>query len=199
MCGNGVRCVAKYVYDHGLAPQEDAADRNRPGRADAGIWKSPDEKVRRVRVDMGEPILDPAALPRRCRAIRPSGAPAANVVLSVAEDSFLVTCVSMGNPHCVMFVEDVNDDWVATFGPLLEINPQFPEAGQRRIRPGDFARRGRDARVGAGLRRDARLRHRGLRGVRRRRPDRANRSQDARPPSRRRPGIRMGRATTTCT
>jgi diaminopimelate epimerase len=51
----------------------------------------------------------------------------ANAVLSVAEDSFLVTCVSMGNPHCVIFVEELEDDFITTFGPLIEINRNFPK------------------------------------------------------------------------
>jgi diaminopimelate epimerase len=86
-----------------------------------------DEKVCRVRVDMGEPILEPASIPTRLPGNPASGGAVANVVLSVAEDSFLVTCVSMGNPHCVMFVEELEDDFISTFGPLVEVNRNFPK------------------------------------------------------------------------
>jgi diaminopimelate epimerase len=127
MCGNGLRCVGKYVYDHGLCRKKTL--RIETDRGVLGLeLEIADEKVRRVRVDMGEPILEPARVPTRLPSnpAVPGGA-AANVVLSVAEDSFLVTCVSMGNPHCVMFVEELNDDFINTFGPLIEINRNFPK------------------------------------------------------------------------
>jgi diaminopimelate epimerase len=125
MCGNGIRCVAKYVYDHGLCRKERL--RIETGRGVLGLELEPaGEKVRRVRVDMGEPILEPAQIPTRLPGNPACGGAAANVVLSVAEDSFLVTCVSMGNPHCIMFVDALDDDFFNTFGPLVEINHNFP-------------------------------------------------------------------------
>jgi diaminopimelate epimerase len=126
MCGNGVRCVGKYVYDHGLCRKKTLQIETGRGVLTLDLEVA-DEKVRRVRVDMGEPILEPARVPTRLPG-NPAvtGAAAANVVLSVAEDSFLVTCVSMGNPHCVTFVEELDDDLVNTFGPLIEINRNFP-------------------------------------------------------------------------
>jgi diaminopimelate epimerase len=126
MCGNGLRCVAKYVYDHGLCRK--TALRIETGRgvlsADLEIDR---EKVCRVRVDMGEPILEPARIPTRLPSNPALGGAAANVVLSIAEDSFLVTCVSMGNPHCITFVERLDDDLISTFGPLVEVNSNFPK------------------------------------------------------------------------
>jgi diaminopimelate epimerase len=125
MCGNGIRCVAKYVYDHGLCRKPTL--RIETGRGVLGLeLKIAGEKVGRVRVDMGEPILEPARIPTRLPANPATGGAVANVVLSVAEDSFLVTCVSMGNPHCITFVEELEDDFVSTFGPLIEINRNFP-------------------------------------------------------------------------
>jgi diaminopimelate epimerase len=127
MCGNAVRCVGKYVYDHGLY-------RKNPLQIETGHGvltlelELADDKVRRVRVDMGEPILEPARVPTRLPGNpAATGTAAANAVLSVAEDSFLVTCVSMGNPHCVTFVDELDDDLVNTFGPLIEINRNFPK------------------------------------------------------------------------
>ncbi|MFZ1934544.1 MAG: diaminopimelate epimerase [Thermoguttaceae bacterium] len=125
MCGNGIRCVAKYVYDHGLCRK--AALRIETGRGVLGLeLKIAGEKVSRVRVDMGEPILEAARIPTRLPSNPAAGGAVANVVLSIAEDSFLVTCVSMGNPHCVTFVEELEDELIETFGPLVEINRLFP-------------------------------------------------------------------------
>jgi len=126
MCGNGIRCVAKYVYDHGLC--RNTTLQIETGRGVLSLeLEIADEKVCRVRVDMGEPILEPASIPTRLPGNPASGGAVANVVLSVAEDSFLVTCVSMGNPHCVMFVEELEDDFISTFGPLVEVNRNFPK------------------------------------------------------------------------
>jgi diaminopimelate epimerase len=128
MCGNGVRCVAKYVYDHGIC-------RRSPLKIETGngvlgleleIDKTTD-KVRRVRVDMGEPILEPAKIPTTLPG-NPQfpGSPAANVELNVGCDKLMVTCVSMGNPHCITFVDEVTDHWVLQVGPKVEIDPHFP-------------------------------------------------------------------------
>jgi diaminopimelate epimerase len=127
MCGNGLRCVGKYVYDHGLCRKKTLQIETDRGVLSLELEVA-DEKVRRVRIDMGEPILEPARVPTRLpgNPAVPGGA-AVNVVLSVAEDSFLVTCVSMGNPHCVMFVDELTDDFIGTFGPLIEINRNFPK------------------------------------------------------------------------
>lgn len=125
MCGNGIRCVAKYVYDHGLSRQQNL--KIETGRGVLGLELTiAGDKVNRVCVDMGEPILEPARIPTRLPGNPIVGGAVANAVLSVAEDSFLVTCVSMGNPHCVLFVEEIEDDFFKTFGPLIEINHNFP-------------------------------------------------------------------------
>ncbi len=148
MCGNGIRCVAKYVYDHGLCRKPTLQIET--GRGVLGLeLKIADEKVRRVRVDMGEPILEPRRIPTRLPGNPAAGGAVANVVLSVAEDSFLVTCVSMGNPHCVTFVEELDDDFVATFGPLLEINRNFPNRVNAEFVKVISPREVRHARLGA--------------------------------------------------
>ena len=125
MCGNGIRCMAKYVYDHGLCRKPTLQIET--GRGVLGLeLKIVGEKVGRVRVDMGEPILEPRRIPTRLPGNPAAAGAVVNVVLSVAEDSFLVTCVSMGNPHCVTFVEELDDEFVGTFGPLVEVNRNFP-------------------------------------------------------------------------
>ncbi len=118
MCGNGVRCVAKYVYDHGIC-------RNRTLRIETGRGVLTlelvvaGEKVRRVQVDMGEPILEPAKIPTTLPSTPDSP-------LAIGPDTLRVTCVSMGNPHCVAFVEKLSDRWVLSVGPLVETDAHFP-------------------------------------------------------------------------
>jgi diaminopimelate epimerase len=126
MCGNGIRCVAKYVYDHGIC-------RNKTLRIETGRGiltldlEVTNEKVRRVRVDMGEPILEPARIPTTLPANPAVAANAvANVALEVDHQALQVTCVSMGNPHCITFVDKLNDHWVLSLGPQVEINSHFP-------------------------------------------------------------------------
>jgi diaminopimelate epimerase len=127
MCGNGVRCVAKYVYDHGLC-------RNRALRIETGNGvlglelEIANEKVRRVRVDMGMPVLDPPRVPTTLTG-NPAltGQPAANVDLDLGDCRLQVTCVSMGNPHCITFVEEPTDHWVLSIGPRVEADSHFPK------------------------------------------------------------------------
>jgi diaminopimelate epimerase len=118
MCGNGVRCVAKYVYEHGLVRKPVLSVET--GR---GILKLDLETVggtvRQVRVDMGEPILEPACIPIALVS-------AVNVPLELPGHRFPVTCVSMGNPHCIVFVEALTDAWVLGIGPQVEKHAAFP-------------------------------------------------------------------------
>ncbi len=127
MCGNGIRCVAKYVYDHGIC-------RNPTLRIETGNGvRSLDlmiveERVERVRVDMGEPTLDPPRVPTTL-AGNPAmpGNAAANVELDLGDRRLQVTCVSMGNPHCITFVDQLSDDLVLSLGPRIERDPHFPK------------------------------------------------------------------------
>jgi diaminopimelate epimerase len=126
MCGNGIRCVAKYVYDHGLCRRETLQIETGNGVLDLGVEVDGD-RVRRVRVDMGEPILRAEEIPTSLAAF--PGDPHGAVVgapLSVKGKTLDVTCVSMGNPHCITFVEELSDDWVFGAGPEIENDPHFP-------------------------------------------------------------------------
>jgi diaminopimelate epimerase len=120
MCGNGLRCVAKYVYDHGIT----RADRLRieTGR---GILTVDVElkggKVERARVNMGQPILDGAKIPTKL-----PGNPPLDVPLTVDGRTLQVTSVSMGNPHCVTYVEQATDDLVLGLGRKIEHHAMFP-------------------------------------------------------------------------
>jgi diaminopimelate epimerase len=126
MCGNGIRCVAKYVYDHGICTNEALEIETAAGLKRLEL-EVVDRRVRRVRVDMGEPILQPEQVPTTLPG-NPGlpGCPAADVELLVNEKPLRVTCVSMGNPHCVTFVETLDDAWVLGLGPKIETHPCFP-------------------------------------------------------------------------
>ena len=120
MCGNGIRCFAKYVYDHDICRQPALKVETGAGvlSLDLEIDQS---RVQRVRVDMGEPILDARDIPTRL-----PGSPVIDAELPIADRVVRVTCVSMGNPHCVTYVEQLNDDDVLGMGPLIEVDDHFP-------------------------------------------------------------------------
>jgi diaminopimelate epimerase len=120
MCGNGVRCVAKYVYDHGIARNDRLNIETGRGVLALDLELA-HGKTKRVRVNMGAPILESAKIPTTL-----PGDPPIKQKLSAAGREFEVTCVSMGNPHCVAFVEQLNDEWVHTVGPQVERHPAFP-------------------------------------------------------------------------
>jgi diaminopimelate epimerase len=124
MCGNGVRCVAKYVHDHGIARSENLRIETARGILDLRLFTS-GGKVTSVRVNMGPPILKATEIPTRL-----PGDPPVEVPLDVARGAggreLKVTCVSMGNPHCVTFVDEITDDLVLRVGPQIERHPAFP-------------------------------------------------------------------------
>jgi diaminopimelate epimerase len=120
MCGNGVRCVAKYVYDHGIATKPSLKIETGNGVLAIDV-EVKNGKVQRARVDMGEPILDGPAIPTTWTM-----KPVVNQSLTIADKTLSVTCVSMGNPHCITYVDQLNDDWVLRIGPQVETNEHFP-------------------------------------------------------------------------
>ncbi len=120
MCGNGIRCVAKYVYDYGLT------DKTRVSVGTLGGIKYLDltveeGKVRLVRVDMGKPIFSPARIPVIAKGERVVDEP-----IKVGDTTYRMTCVSMGNPHAVVFVDDVDGLPIEKIGPLFENHERFP-------------------------------------------------------------------------
>jgi diaminopimelate epimerase len=121
MCGNGIRCVAKYVYDHGLCPRSNLKIETACGVLSLDLETS-GGVVTRVRVDMGEPILQADQIPTTL-----PGDPVINRDLDVAGLQLAVTCVSMGNPHCIIFVEQATDALVLETGPRVETHEAFPE------------------------------------------------------------------------
>jgi len=120
MCGNGVRCIAKYLHDHGIARKPQITLET--GRGILTLLPEVNGgKVERVRVDMGEPILQAERIPTTL-----PGDPPIDVLLEVADSQVPVTCVSMGNPHCIQFVEEITDALVQVVGPKIEKHPAFP-------------------------------------------------------------------------
>ena len=120
MCGNGIRCVAKFLHDHGLVRKPTL--RIETGRGVLTLELEVQAgSVHQVRVDMGEPILEASQIPTTL-----PGSPPVNVPLEVAGRILTATCVSMGNPHCVTFVDDITDDLVLGVGPKVETHPAFP-------------------------------------------------------------------------
>ncbi len=120
MCGNGIRCVAKYVYDHGISRKPHLAIETGAGvlQLELLIEKG---LVAQVTVDMGEPILEASRIPTLL-----NGNPIKDQQLSIDGINITVTCVSMGNPHCVCFVPEATDELVLGLGPKIEKDPRFP-------------------------------------------------------------------------
>lgn len=121
MCGNGIRCVGKYVYERGIARKKVLTVETLSGTKTLTL-NVRDGKVLEVEVNMGRPILKPEEIPARF-----SGENAVNVPLSVDGQIYRVTCVSMGNPHCAVFVDHTENFPVREIGPKFETHPAFPQ------------------------------------------------------------------------
>ena len=124
MCGNGIRCVAKYVYDHGHVRKPTLTVETGRGVLTLDL-EIAGGMVRQARVDMGEPILEAGRVPTTLPGAAAHGA-AVNVPLEVAGKELNVTCVSMGNPHCVTYVDEITNAHVLGLGPQVEKHPAFP-------------------------------------------------------------------------
>jgi len=144
MCGNGIRCLAKYVWDRNISRKEILEI-----ETVAGIIR-PEKAGQMVKVDMGEPIFEPEKIPvkiqrskvgRQTPPLNPSPGkrpllhpPLAkggiggviDYPLKIEDKTFKITCVSMGNPHAVIVVKDISDFPVEYYGPLIEKHPIFP-------------------------------------------------------------------------
>jgi diaminopimelate epimerase len=126
MCGNGIRCFAKYLHDEGLTDKETLRIETLAGTQVVEVRKN-GQSVESVRVDMGVPRLKPEEIPIALPNM--SHQPLEKVVnesLHVNGYTFAITCVSMGNPHCVIFLEDVDHFPFKTVGPQIETHPVFP-------------------------------------------------------------------------
>lgn len=121
MCGNGIRCVGKYVYDHGMTHSKEVSIETLAGIKLLHLHTDAEDRVDQVKVDMGEPILaDPTQL------ATPDGSLKEGTV-SVGNRNYIGTFVSMGNPHFVIFVDDIQSVDLSGEGPALENLPLFPQ------------------------------------------------------------------------
>jgi len=134
MCGNGIRCVAKYTYEHKLAKAGPAMPIPGAGSAGAslrietgrgvltvGLYIDKKDRVRKVCVNMGQPILDPEKIPVRLPVKEVIDQP-----MQFQSRAFNMTCVSMGNPHAVFFRKDISTEAITKFGPIIENHGIFP-------------------------------------------------------------------------
>lgn len=121
MCGNGVRCIAKYVYDYGLTDKTTVSLETNAGIKQLYLTVE-NGKVSMVRVDMGHPILTAKEIPVIAESGQVIDAP-----IEVGGISYHMTCVSMGNPHAVVFVPDTESLALHEIGPLFEHHKAFPD------------------------------------------------------------------------
>lgn len=123
MCGNGIRCVAKYAFDHGLVRKEKMVIETGAGDLPVQLYLGLDGQVEKVRVNMGQPRLLREEIPMDGPVLEK----AIDIEIAAGDQTFTATCVSMGNPHCVIYVDDVEAFPVAEIGPLFEHHQLFPE------------------------------------------------------------------------
>ncbi len=120
MCGNGIRCVGKFVYDKGLTSKTILTIETLAGIKTLKL-NTKEGKVETVKVDMGEPILEPEKIP-----VISNENPVKNLLLKAKDKEFKFTCVSMGNPHAITEVEDTEKFDVEKYGKVLEVDKAFP-------------------------------------------------------------------------
>ena len=122
MCGNGIRCVGKFVYDKGLTDQKEITVESFGAVKYLTLTVGDDNKVAKVKVDMDEPELQADKVPVVCEKEQ-----AVKVPVEINGKKYEITCVSMGTPHAVIFVDDITDEMVWTDGKALEVHSCFPE------------------------------------------------------------------------
>lgn len=121
MCGNGIRCVGKFVYDKGLT-NKTILDIETLAGIKTLVLNVENNKVESVKVDMGEPILSPEKIP-----VIAETTPVKNLTIPVLDKEFIFTCVSVGNPHAITIVEDLEEIEIEKYGPVIEKNEHFPK------------------------------------------------------------------------
>ena len=120
MCGNGIRCVAKYIYDRNMIKGLETSIETLSGIKYIDLFPDKNDKIKSARVNMGAPIFEPANIPTTLD-------PCFGVKVERQGKEYELFCLSMGNPHAIMFVEDVKNYPVNTIGPMFESDEIFPE------------------------------------------------------------------------
>lgn len=121
MCGNGIRCVGKYVYDYGLTDKTEFDVETLAGIKHLKLTVE-DGKAVLIEVNMGAPILEADQIP-----VIASKSPVIREPIEVCGKQYEMTCVSMGNPHAIVFMEDVKNLDIEAVGPFFENHPVFPK------------------------------------------------------------------------
>lgn len=121
MCGNAIRCVGKYLFENGIVQKQTISIETLSGIKCLSLICQGDF-VQSVEVQMGKPIFDPKQIP-----VLLNENEIVHYPLTIADRDFFITCVSMGNPHCVVFCDDVASMKIDVYGPLFEKNALFPE------------------------------------------------------------------------
>lgn len=122
MCGNGIRCVGKFVYDKGLTDKKQFTVVS-AGKIKVLDLTVEDGKATQIKVNMGEPILEAKQVPVVSDSEEVIDEP---IYISEVDESYNMTCVSMGNPHAVVFMEDVEHLDIEKIGPYFENHVRFP-------------------------------------------------------------------------
>ncbi len=120
MCGNAIRCVGKFLYEHRIVSQDSITIETLAGVKHLQL-EIVNNKVDSIRVDMGEPQLNPDLIPVNITAELVIAAP-----IEIKGRQYLFTAVSMGNPHCIIFVPEITDEMVLEDGPVIEVHQLFP-------------------------------------------------------------------------
>ena len=121
MCGNGMRCVGKYVYDYGLTDKKEFSVVSAGKIKYLVLTVDENNKAVQIRVNMGSPILTPSQIP-----VVANGERVVDEPIAVLDKEYKMTCVSMGNPHAVVFVDDVMNFPLNEVGPYFENHERFP-------------------------------------------------------------------------
>ena len=122
MCGNGIRCVGKFVHDKNIVKKDVITVETLAGIKTLQFFKDENNMVLDVKVNMGEPIFNPKDIP-----VISDEEIVKNLILKAFDKEFIFTCVSIGNPHAITFVEDVDNFDVDKYGSILESDPAFPK------------------------------------------------------------------------
>ena len=122
MCGNATRCIGKYVYDMGMTNKTEISLETNSGIKYLTLYPGADNKIESVKVDMGRAILVPKEIPVNSDLDRFIAQP-----VTVDGKEYTMTCVSMGNPHAVVFLPDINSLDLEKIGPSFEHHPLFPD------------------------------------------------------------------------
>ena len=135
MCGNGIRCVGKYAYDHGIVNKTEITVETLSGIKTLTLFPGADGKVEKVTVDMGVAEFVPENIPLNTGLLHSipesgsyrSGECIKNIPVTIKDKTFGFTFVSMGNPHAVTFIDDTKTLNIVKYGPEAEVHPLFPE------------------------------------------------------------------------